>query len=333
MVDAYHGLAMVPIADAFNHAQENSIHLESDYDVCTSCGSLSECPHDVEVHGDVSPPAPGADAADPENTCEMVVNATIAPDSEIFNTYGAKLTNAELLVRYGFMLDANDNDTLTWTIEEIWDAAGAALHDLRPRRWDDHAGYGVCMKILRDWQYDAGWVDSELVIDTEPNENRNPLYMTADGVLSHKLWLAIALAALWRQGMTTEAAEKRQLLTRIAWAQIQMEQGQTESRKEGVDEDDDDAYEALDRLIRTIGKLCTRRMDRISRINGRQQGDRGLGQHSATMGKYIDDLDSAQQKTHLAVTLALAEISIVESSVGRWDELTAIAQSRQNRHY
>jgi hypothetical protein len=29
-------------------------------------------------------------------------------------------------------------------------------------------------------------------------------------------------------------------------------------------------------------------MDRISRINGRQQGDRGLGQHSATMGKYID---------------------------------------------
>lgn len=28
MVDAYHGLAMVPIADAFNHTQENSIHLE-----------------------------------------------------------------------------------------------------------------------------------------------------------------------------------------------------------------------------------------------------------------------------------------------------------------
>jgi hypothetical protein len=45
------------------------------------------------------------------------------------------------------------------------------------------------------------------------------------------------------------------------------------------------------------------------------------------------DLDSAQQKTHLAVTLALAEISIVESSVGRWDELAAMAQSRQNRHY
>jgi len=28
MVDAYHGLAMVPIADAFNHAQDHHVHLE-----------------------------------------------------------------------------------------------------------------------------------------------------------------------------------------------------------------------------------------------------------------------------------------------------------------
>ena len=393
----------------------------------------------MEVHGDASVPAPGTDAADPENTCEMVVNAPIAPGAEVFNTYGAKLTNAELLVLYGFLLDANDNDTLTWTIDEIWGAASATLHDLRPRRWDDHAGYSACMEILRDWQYDAGWADSELVIDTEPSENRNPLYVTADGVLSHKMWLAIALATLWRQGMTIEVVQLGHLMTRIARAQIQLEQGQTESRKEGSDEDND-AYEvredeamlfarrpadiengkiklcvqnnfcnlilvgsrpsgtagsgrkrvcscllpsvmrnlqALDRLVRTIGELCARRLDRISRLNVRQQGDRGIGQHSATVGKYIDvsflllpklvvatrvrvwgktpvvlpyervtvsfvqhggflivlihiwqDLDSGQQKTHLAVTLALGEISIVESCVGRWDELTAIAQKR-----
>jgi hypothetical protein len=43
------------------------------------------------------------------------------------------------------------------------------------------------------------------------------------------------------------------------------------------------------------------------------------------------ELDSAQQKTHLAVTLALGEISIVESCVGRWDELglTAVAETRE----
>ena len=214
--------------------------------MCTSCGSLSECPHDLEVHGGVTTSAPGADAADPENTCEMVVNAAITPGSEIFNTYGSKLTNAELLVRYGFILDANDNDILTWTVEEILDAAGATLDDLQPRRWDDYTGYSACMEILRDWEYDAGWAESELVIDTERSDNRNPLYMTADGVLSHKLWLAIAVATLWRQGTTIDVAQARQLLTRIAWAQIQLEQGQTR-----VEDDGDDAYEVR-------GRTCSR---------------------------------------------------------------------------
>ena len=190
----------------------------------------------------VPAPAPGGDAADPENTCEMVVNAAIAPGTEVFNTYGAKLSNAELLVRYGFILDANDNDTLTWTIDEIWDAAGATLYDLLPRRWDDHASYGACMEILRDWQYDAGWADSELVIDTEPSENITPLYVTAEGVLSHKLWSAIAVATLWRQGTTTEVTQMCHLLTRMARGQIQLEQGQTGSGKGGVNEDDE-AYE------------------------------------------------------------------------------------------
>jgi len=144
------------------------------------------------------------------------------------------------------MLDANDNDVLTWTVEEIWDAAGATLDDLRPRHWGDDAGYGACMEILHDWEYDAGWADSELVIDTERSENSNPLYMTADGVLSHKLWLAIALATLWRQGTTIDVAQTRQLLTRIAWAQIQTEQGQTR-----VEDDGDRAYEVR-------GRTCSR---------------------------------------------------------------------------
>lgn len=48
--------------------------------------------------------------------------------------------------------------------------------------------------------------------------------------------------------------------------------------------------QALDRLIRTIGELCTRRLDRISRVDVQQQGNhgQGLGFHSAMVGKYID---------------------------------------------
>ncbi|EIW79184.1 hypothetical protein CONPUDRAFT_145299 [Coniophora puteana RWD-64-598 SS2] len=89
-VDSFHGLAMVPVADAgyarwlfgripagegraahrphsnltrarlfgdaialreaFNHTVDNQVHLESDYDVCVECGSLVECQHDREEH-------------------------------------------------------------------------------------------------------------------------------------------------------------------------------------------------------------------------------------------------------------------------------------------
>ncbi|KAH9004651.1 SET domain-containing protein [Lactarius hatsudake] len=317
MVDAYHGLAMVPIADAFNHSQDHTVHLESDYDVCTFCGSLSECPHDTENREDMAVPASRADAADPDNTCEMVANAPAAPGEEIFNTYGASLSNAELLMRYGFMLDANDNDVLTWTTEEIWDAAGAALSD--PHLWEDEIGYGVCMEILRELA---------LVVDTELAENKNAFCMTADGMISHKLWVGIALASLQRQGgVKVEVIQTRQLLSSMARVQIQLEQGQATA---GGKDDDSDAYEALDRLVRTIGELCTRRLDRISRVDVQQQDNhgRGLGVHSAMVGKYIDGLGTAQQKTRLAVTLALGEISIAESCVASWNELAAMARAR-----
>jgi hypothetical protein len=44
------------------------------------------------------------------------------------------------------------------------------------------------------------------------------------------------------------------------------------------------------------------------------------------------DLDTAQQKTRLAVTLALEEISIIESCVAAWDELDAVLDPGPNRY-
>jgi hypothetical protein len=64
--------------------------------------------------------------------------------------------------------------------------------------------------------------------------------------------------------------------------------------------------QALDRVVRTIGELCARRLDRISRLDVRQQGDRGFGLHSARVGKYID------------VSVLLLPKSVVATRVRRW---------------
>jgi len=123
LVDAYHGLSMIPIADAFNHVLENHVHLESDYNVCPECGSLKECPHDRDPKGAANEAKPilmtGAQDENHDLYYEMVANAGIPPHSEIFNTYGEDLTNAQLLNQYGFILDVNDNDRLCWTMDEI----------------------------------------------------------------------------------------------------------------------------------------------------------------------------------------------------------------------
>ncbi|KAF7721273.1 hypothetical protein EC973_004982 [Apophysomyces ossiformis] len=46
-VDAFHGNAMVPFADVFNHRSGNNehVHFETDFDVCDACGALDYCEH------------------------------------------------------------------------------------------------------------------------------------------------------------------------------------------------------------------------------------------------------------------------------------------------
>ncbi|EJD48286.1 SET domain-containing protein [Auricularia subglabra TFB-10046 SS5] len=98
VVDAYHGLSMVPIADAFNHTNAYTVQMQSDHDVCTTCGSLSACPH----------PRDDVPDAQFEDTCDMVTTSPIRAGDEIFNTYDPTgLSNADLLARYGFVLPGN----------------------------------------------------------------------------------------------------------------------------------------------------------------------------------------------------------------------------------
>jgi hypothetical protein len=76
------------------------------------------------------------------------------------------------------------------------------------------------------------------------------------------------------------------------------------------------------------GLLCYHNHKRGCRI-GYSVIFSGIGEFLIVLIRNWQELDSGQQKTHLAVTLALGEISIVESCVGRWNELTAVAETRE----
>lgn len=46
IVDTYHGVGMVPVADLFNHAEVHTVQFESDQDVCEFCGVAFLTAHD-----------------------------------------------------------------------------------------------------------------------------------------------------------------------------------------------------------------------------------------------------------------------------------------------
>ncbi|KAK7679455.1 hypothetical protein QCA50_017509 [Cerrena zonata] len=201
LVDAYHGLSMVPIADAFNHSIPNHVHLESEYDVCVICGSLSQCLHDTDGEGEDSSsshlPTHSWPNIDPNDTCDMTSNLPIPPHVQIYNTYGENLTNAQLLVRYGFALPSgcNDNDVVSWKFHELPTVESLALPTPQDKRkssvGDSYQRSGgppqsalefpgeptgrsedlgtvlqiLLENVLRVWPSEARWKESELVFN------------------------------------------------------------------------------------------------------------------------------------------------------------------------
>ncbi|KAF8870889.1 hypothetical protein BD779DRAFT_508069 [Infundibulicybe gibba] len=158
---------MVPIADAFNHTNDHHVHLEADYNVCLQCGSLYECPHDRdEAPGNSCASLSSTSAVDltterpdpTDDVCyDMVTNSIIPPFTEVFNTYGENMSNAQLLSRYGFIIDGNEHDYLAWDVEEIFQFLNARLTKL-----DTKPGCGNCdphaiWKLICDTLLEVLW--------------------------------------------------------------------------------------------------------------------------------------------------------------------------------
>ncbi|CCO28447.1 hypothetical protein BN14_02442 [Rhizoctonia solani AG-1 IB] len=116
-VDSYHGLALVPIADArppikvLTTPERTRYILRPIFDVCPICGSLQSCPHDEDENQGRS--SLTEEERDLENTCDMVMNAPASTGDEIFNSYDTNMPNSTLLASYGFILEGNEHDYKT----------------------------------------------------------------------------------------------------------------------------------------------------------------------------------------------------------------------------
>ncbi|KAJ7490544.1 hypothetical protein FB451DRAFT_621547 [Mycena latifolia] len=312
LVDSYHGLSMVPIADAFNHAQENHVHLESDFDVCPDCGSLQRCVHDDTTADFDSRPTIAGDA---EEFYEMVANMAIPPNTEVFNTYGETLSNAELLVQYGFILEGNDNDRLTWTLHDLAQFSEHYLADWSSVGGRRHFEDLLSSLIALPWDRIS---ESELV----HLDRTHAFSLNADATISHGLWLYFALLLVSRRNELTLSDNSRNavivvLLEEILECQLTLELHSASEAPPLPGDGDADAsaspYGVILEMTRLLASLCRARTG----AGGARRAS------TAELGDILDRLpnDEDVTPTRMAITLAMTERSLLDNCMAAWEGL------------
>lgn len=169
LVDEFHGLSLVPGACLFNHSDKEDVHFESDFDVCGLCGGLfcdcreskameleqehvsnpnndqeSENESETGSENENSSVQSGAD-----NVCEIRSVRYIQAGNEIMNTYGDE-PNSVLLSRYGFVIWANQNESINVS-QQVLQYCRANDLKLRFKWWKQNFGK-LCEPEADSWQ-------------------------------------------------------------------------------------------------------------------------------------------------------------------------------------
>ncbi|KAL7279130.1 hypothetical protein ACG7TL_006970 [Trametes sanguinea] len=317
LVDAYHGLSMVPVADAFNHTNENHVQLASEFDVCPLCGSLSECPHDRD---DATSQPPAAKSlvhplsSEASDTVEMVTVRSIPPRSEIFNTYGADLGNASLLARYGFALEPCEQDMVTFG----WAGSGISL--------DNDQDQEVFRTVYTRALHEVGDLVRKSALIYAPKEEEHyacPFAINSDGQAS----LGLFVWAVWNAFNERPPPEFEHMsdsdvlvsslsyLPRIVTALVRLEaiREETEEARE-IDISDDMACQLLEDAAEALASLC--------RARAAGMGKKGYrGARADVLCEILDHLPSDHSKTRLALEYLLSERALLEACAAGWEEI------------
>jgi len=171
--------------------------------VCPECGSLDQCPHDDD-EDDIRNPTTSSKIS--EEDYEMVANEAIPPYSEVFNTYGEDLSNAQLLLQHGFVLESNDNDKITWTVDEILDSLEIDSRNLQKRllflmgTWIDSPSFRLTNEECDFISHDVDRLRKGCY--------RGDYFLNADAQISVDLWLCLMTISALQRGEPRELCPK-----------------------------------------------------------------------------------------------------------------------------
>ncbi|GAA5909335.1 hypothetical protein JCM6882_000955 [Rhodosporidiobolus microsporus] len=310
----YHSLALVPLADVFNHEQEavHNCQFVSDSWVCGECGAVGECEHDQDGSSIDAEALGGRGGSserekDDEDTCDLVSLLPISAGSEALNHYGPCLSNAKLVAEYGFMLEANEWDGVELEVGDVWEVVadeGQTRGEAVEERWRRL----LDLSHRREELFEQ---DHPLLAppDSDPAADPSLLSIDADARLSPALWLLLALVVSPSLSSVSNEAAAAEVAAMARSVRVLAERDAEEEDGEGDGESEEVSQEHLAVLGR-VGELVDRLV--VSRIRAQRASTLGGG----------DLLEMAEKEedpaTRLAVEFLAGERLLLERVQQNW---------------
>jgi hypothetical protein len=149
----------------------------------------------------------------------MVMNAPVSAGDEIFNSYDSNLPNSSLLARYGFILEGNEYDYVSWDstrLPQSMQGCTRALSEDLAEIWTEE----LLNKTSLVCDHRNSLVTSVHVDPTAHGRSstyREPHYrINSDGLISVDLWVVAAACSV-------KAAISKTSLGQLARAQVYAE--------------------------------------------------------------------------------------------------------------
>ncbi len=234
----------------------------------------------------------------------MVSNTEIPPHTEIFNTYGEHLSNAQLLNQYGFILDVNENDRLSWDIDDVLAVRASSLGSLvHPSR--DSITLDLEIVVASLSADHAVFIDTQLIYHEA--SDGTVLFVNADGAVSHHLWALLFKLCNLDESFSGDILK---LFSEVLALQIKLEKTDNEnyfSDNEGEDMDAGKPFHFSRYSIKVLRAMC-HFMVRLCATRKTNSGPDGF-----TEQQLIDILDTKVSTTVVLTSLLLIPISFPRS--------------------
>lgn len=249
----------------------------------------------------------------------MVASAGVEEGEEVFNTYG-ELGNAQLLAYYGFMLEANELDRMTVTLDAV------GLDDGQRRMWAEWHSSPLLGDIAAEVDLDGligvmGDGDTVRTFEATGRDHR-ALCIDAEANLSWSLFLALVVADIeptplpqWPAADSgSDAAVAAVRATATLWQNCAQEFEDGPVASERAEVGDTTPADA-----RVVGRVARRARALVDGRTARQHRPELSGAEALELAE--EEGGGGEESERLALEFLASERLVLECVAAKWSQL------------